>query len=142
MQCQLAKLILEIVPSQSGGSKTMEHLNIELGGKGGAQVQIQSLCLLAKFLPTTVLIFGSISCVDLFTLNANVHCMSTPCPAMSTLVHPTFTHVHRMSNPCPPMSTACLPHVHQLPSHVHHISTNASTACPPKSTNVHRMFAP
>ena len=54
MQCQLAKLILEIVPSRSGGSKTMEHLNIELGGKGGAQVQIQSLCLLAKILPTTV----------------------------------------------------------------------------------------
>ena len=54
MQCQLAKLILEIVPSRSGGSKTMEHLNIELGGKGGVQASLKSLFLLAKFLPTTV----------------------------------------------------------------------------------------
>ena len=55
MQFQLAKLILENVPSRRRGAKTMEHLNIELGGKGGVQAPIQSLFLLAKFLPTTVL---------------------------------------------------------------------------------------
>ena len=71
MQFQLAKLILENVPSQRGGSKTMDHFNIELGGKGGVQVPMQSLCLLAKFLPTTVFIFGSTSCVDRFSLNAD-----------------------------------------------------------------------
>ena len=54
MQCQVAKLILEIVPSLGVGGKTMDHLNIELGGKGGGQAPLQSLSLLAKFLPTTV----------------------------------------------------------------------------------------
>ena len=61
IDCQLAKLIPEIVPSQSAHSRTTEHLNIETGGRGSVQVQLLSLCLLAKFLPTTVPISLAIS---------------------------------------------------------------------------------